>query len=150
MHDEKKSLALSVVGSFSYLVVWQAIGFLILLLLVWFNEVTDVPALVAGKPPSPPDLIRGCIASAGVLISAIISIGQTYLQQRNIVSGMLTICCYCHRIRIDQVAWQRIEEYIGRHSTALFSHGICPECFDRAAGEIGSKEASTPACSPEA
>ena len=89
-----KVLSLSVVDSFSHVAVWQGAGFVILLLLVWFNELTDVPALLAGRPASPPDLARGCISSAGVLFAAIITIGQTYLQQRSIVSGMLTICCY--------------------------------------------------------
>ena len=64
-------------------------------------------------------------------VAGIITIGHTYLQQRNIVSGMLTICCYCHKIRINQEIWQRIEEYIGKHSMALFSHGVCPQCFDK-------------------
>jgi hypothetical protein len=135
MEKSKKRLTLSVMDSFSYVAIWQGAGFLLLLLLVWFNEVVDVVALVAGRPPSPPDIFRGCVSSAGVLIAAIVTIGHTYLQQRNVVSGMLTICCYCHKIQINQALWQRIEEYIGRHSTALFSHGVCPECFDKARHE---------------
>ena len=69
------------------------------------------------------------------IVAAIVTIGHTYLQQRNIVCGMLTICCYCHKIRINQEVWQRIEEYIGKHSMALFTHGVCPECFDNASQE---------------
>jgi hypothetical protein len=50
---------------------------------------------------------------------------------------MLTICSYCNKIRINQSVWERIEEHIGRHSTALFSHGICPTCFEKAKAEEG-------------
>jgi len=42
--------------------------------------------------------------------------------------GILPICAYCRRIRSDADSWQRIEEYVTAHSSARFSHGICPEC----------------------
>jgi CheY-like chemotaxis protein len=46
------------------------------------------------------------------------------------LQGLLPICCYCKCIRNDDNYWQRVEEYIGDHSGAQFSHGICPKCFD--------------------
>ena len=134
---EHKALVLSAMDNFSYVAIWQGAGFSLLLLLVWFNELFDVPSLLAGRPAAAPDLFRGCISTAGVLFAAIVTIGHTYVQQRNIVSGMLTLCCYCHKIQIDQAIWQRIEEYIGKHSLALFSHGVCPECFEKARRDGG-------------
>ena len=44
------------------------------------------------------------------------------------LSGMLPICANCKKIRDDKDYWNRIEIYIGKHSEAEFSHGICPEC----------------------
>lgn len=132
---ERKTLVLSLMDGFSYVALWQGAAFVVLLLLVWFNEIFDMTALFMNRPAAPPDIVRGCLASAGVLVAAIITIGHTYVQQRNIVSGMLTICCYCHKIRINQAVWQRIEEYIGKHSMALFTHGVCPECFEKASQE---------------
>jgi CheY-like chemotaxis protein len=46
------------------------------------------------------------------------------------LQGLLPICCYCKCIRKDDNYWQRVEEYIGEHSDAQFSHGICPTCFE--------------------
>jgi phosphoserine phosphatase RsbU/P len=46
------------------------------------------------------------------------------------LQGLLPICCYCKCIRNDSNYWQRVEEYIGEHSDAQFSHGICPKCFE--------------------
>lgn len=137
MMARNKALRLSASNDFSYIALWQGAGFLLLILLVWFNELVDIPSLFAQRPESPPDLIRGCISTAGVLFAAIITIGHTYVQQRNIVSGMLTLCCYCQKIQINQTVWQRIEEYVGRHSLAIFSHGVCPECFAKARSESG-------------
>ena len=45
--------------------------------------------------------------------------------------GLLPICSYCKNIRGDQNYWQRVEEYISAHSDAQFSHGICPDCYER-------------------
>ena len=45
------------------------------------------------------------------------------------LEGIIPICMYCHKVRNDQEAWDRIETYISRHSAARFSHGICPECL---------------------
>lgn len=47
------------------------------------------------------------------------------------LKGIIPICSYCHKIRNDKEIWERLETYISKHSDALFSHGICPECSDR-------------------
>jgi PAS domain S-box-containing protein len=45
------------------------------------------------------------------------------------LSGLLPICMYCKKIRDDGGYWERIEQYIGTHSDASFSHGMCPDCY---------------------
>lgn len=52
------------------------------------------------------------------------------LRQVKTLEGILPICCYCKRIRDDQNYWQQVESYISRHSSAQFSHGICPGCWE--------------------
>ena len=42
---------------------------------------------------------------------------------------ILTICMYCKKIRDDKQSWQNIKCYITDHTVALYSHGICPDCF---------------------
>ncbi|MEI7730157.1 MAG: PAS domain S-box protein [Verrucomicrobiota bacterium] len=44
------------------------------------------------------------------------------------LSGLLPICASCKRIRDDRGYWETVEGYVGRHSGARFSHGMCPEC----------------------
>jgi DNA-binding response OmpR family regulator len=43
--------------------------------------------------------------------------------------GLLPMCSYCKKIRVDDKYWQQLEGYLTDHSDAEFSHGICPECF---------------------
>jgi hypothetical protein len=44
------------------------------------------------------------------------------------LSGLLPICASCKNIRDDHGYWTRIEKYLSDHSSAVFTHGICPEC----------------------
>lgn len=54
------------------------------------------------------------------------------------LEGIIPICSYCKKIRTDQDYWQQLEAYISEHSEAMFSHGVCPDCFETLiASEIG-------------
>jgi phosphoserine phosphatase RsbU/P len=48
------------------------------------------------------------------------------------LTGMLPICGYCKSIRDDSNYWHQLEEYVSEHSSAEFSHGICPTCLEKA------------------
>jgi phosphoserine phosphatase RsbU/P len=50
--------------------------------------------------------------------------------------GLLPMCSYCKSIRNDGDYWQQLETYIGDHSDAEFSHGICPTCLERVQKEF--------------
>ena len=52
------------------------------------------------------------------------------LAKVNKLEGLLPICSYCKRVRDDGDYWQRVESYIEARSEALFSHGICPDCYE--------------------
>ena len=60
---------------------------------------------------------------------------EEVLSQIKHLEGIIPICSYCKKIRDDHEVWQRLETYICQHSEAVFSHGICPECY-----EVQSKE----------
>jgi len=42
--------------------------------------------------------------------------------------GLIPICAWCKRIRDDEGYWDQLEVYLSKHSEAVFSHGLCPEC----------------------
>lgn len=45
--------------------------------------------------------------------------------------GLLPICSSCKSIRDDKGCWNQLETYIGDHSEAEFSHGVCPQCLEK-------------------
>jgi response regulator NasT len=56
---------------------------------------------------------------------------QEALARVNQLHGLLPMCSYCKKIRDDHNYWQQVETYIANHSDARFSHGICPDCYER-------------------
>jgi hypothetical protein len=47
------------------------------------------------------------------------------------LSGLLTICASCEKIRQNNRYWTQIEAYVRDYTEAEFSHGTCPECEKR-------------------
>ncbi|MFO0699896.1 MAG: response regulator [Nitrospira sp.] len=56
---------------------------------------------------------------------------QRALREVKVLRGLIPICASCKKIRNDGGFWQQIEEYIGEHSEAEFSHGICQPCLKK-------------------
>lgn len=54
---------------------------------------------------------------------------QTRVKQ---LEGILPICSCCKQIRDESDKWQRLEAYITERTDALFSHGLCPACYEEA------------------
>ena len=44
---------------------------------------------------------------------------------------MIPICVYCRKVRDEHNYWDLVESYIQKETGSRFSHGACPECFDR-------------------
>lgn len=67
-------------------------------------------------------------------LQARLRVGERILnlqQEVRQLRGLLPICSYCKKIRDDQNTWTQIEEYVTEHSEALFSHSLCPDCYER-------------------
>ena len=54
---------------------------------------------------------------------------EAALAKVKLLEGIIPICMYCKQIQNDKQSWHQLEAYISEHSEALFSHGICPECY---------------------
>jgi len=61
---------------------------------------------------------------------------QSALADVRTLGGMLPICSSCRKVRDDKGYWSQIESYVSEHSSAEFSHGICPECEKKAYKEL--------------
>ena len=48
------------------------------------------------------------------------------------LKGFIPICAKCKKIRDDDGFWLQLERYIHEHTDVQFSHGYCPDCFEKA------------------
>lgn len=122
---------------------WQVTTFILLILLFWVDQVLDLSSLWFDTEPQPFSLFRGCVATISVIIVAVVSVGNTYLQQKRIISGLLTVCADCRKIRIADDVWEHLDEFISEHSVALISHGICPNCYKKMQAELEGMDPAT-------
>ncbi len=60
------------------------------------------------------------------------------------LSGLLPICAACKGIRNDKGYWMKIEAYLKAHSSAEFTHSICPDCAKRLYPELYNDTDTSP------
>jgi len=56
---------------------------------------------------------------------------QEALSKVKLLSGLLSICASCKKIRNEDGQWEVLETYIRKRSAADFSHGLCRECIQK-------------------
>lgn len=61
---------------------------------------------------------------------------KTTLADTKILRGLIPICVRCKKVKDDKGYWKAVESYIREHSEAEFSHGYCPECYEKAISEV--------------
>ena len=59
--------------------------------------------------------------------SLILELTQTIAEVKTL-SGLLPICSRCKKVRGDHGYWDQIESYLSAHTSATFTHGLCPDC----------------------
>jgi hypothetical protein len=44
---------------------------------------------------------------------------------------LIPICTYCHKVRDENDYWDLVESYIQKETGSRFSHGACPQCYEK-------------------
>jgi DNA-binding response OmpR family regulator len=61
---------------------------------------------------------------------------ENALSEIKTLKGCIPICASCKKIRDDEGYWNQLEAYISKHTDAIFSHGLCPECAENYRAEM--------------
>jgi len=128
---------------FEYIALWQALGFVLLICLIWVHETFDMAALFFGTESTTFDYMGASILTAFVITVGFITIAHTYLQQHRTLQGFITICAYCKKVQINQEMWEQIDAFIEDKSQVTFSHGICPDCLATCLNDADKDKKST-------
>lgn len=62
--------------------------------------------------------------------------------QIKIPTNLRSICCDCKKIRDDNLQWKQFEIFLQEHFDIMFTHGFCPDCFERLQSELKSRTGS--------
>lgn len=111
----------------------EAIAFTGISLLIWLDELLDLPHWLMWAEATPVNWQESLIESLLVAIIGGVIIFYTcrLFRQMKVLEGILPVCASCKKIRDKKGSWHQIEAYIRDRSDADFSHGICPECAEK-------------------
>ena len=70
---------------------------------------------------------------------AVITQLQDAFDRIKTLTGLLPTCSSCKNIRDAEGNWVQMELYIQEHSSARFSHGLCPQCAKKLYPEVFDK-----------
>jgi hypothetical protein len=71
-----------------------------------------------------------CVVITLIVLVLINAAVNAYQKRIETLRGIVPICSYCKQIRDDKGYWNKVEEYVARHTEAKFSHSICPACME--------------------
>lgn len=114
-------------------VLWyQTAAATLVILIIWADEVFDLPHYLLGAPATPINWRECLLESICLLFLLALSLyfSRRFLARVQYLEGLLPICSYCKKVRSGE-EWIPIEAYIARHSGADFTHGLCPACRDQ-------------------
>lgn len=93
------------------------------------------------------DLVRTLARAAAVALGSVRALGRAVraeamrqqaeqgldqaLRDVRTLRGLLPICANCKMIKSADGSWMQIEQYVTTHSSAVFSHGLCPSCITK-------------------
>ena len=114
------------------ILVGEVLGFAALIVLVWLNELLDLPHLVFGTQATPVNWAECLIESLVVAFLAMVVLiwSDALLGRIKYLEGFLPVCRGCRRIRVGD-EWMPFETYVQRHWEEAVSQGLCPDCCEK-------------------
>ncbi|MFZ5495965.1 MAG: hypothetical protein ACOZE5_11615 [Verrucomicrobiota bacterium] len=105
-----------------------AIGFAIIIALIWAVEIARLPHLLYGEAAEF-RWLRVLFRTAVVLAIWVWFHVTTrrLLRRLHELEGFLLVCSWCRRVGHED-RWLTMEEYFGSRLATETSHGICPDC----------------------
>lgn len=111
-------------------------GFGIIIALVWIAEIARLPHHLLGEPDVfywPRVLLRTAIIGS-IWLWMHLTIERLLFRMREL-EELLRICSWCRKIGY-QGRWLTLEEFFGSAFATPTSHGICPDCAEKAKAKI--------------
>jgi len=116
----------------AWIVIAELAGFMLVTLVVWLDELADLPNALFGAPLSSARPQEGWLetsivitACAGVVLSTI----WLFRRIRELES-YIVVCAWCRRVKVND-RWMAFEQYMNEKAHTMTSHGICEDCAEK-------------------
>ena len=126
-------------------VVYQSFGFLAIIALSWFVELTGLHRLILGDHPYISDFRESTLEMLLVLGVWLLVATHTrrLLNHARYLEGFMRVCAWCHRIGQDD-RWVSQEEFFCKSFDTPTTHGICPDCLAQQKQTVGTAPDTAP------
>ena len=110
-------------------VLWQSVGFLIIIVLTWCNAIFDLNRYFFGLDRFEDEFNQTAIATGVIFLLWIFSSYKVYrvVSRLTYLENFLHVCAWCRKIEHES-QWLSLEDHFTRRTGGQTSHGICPEC----------------------
>lgn len=107
----------------------EGAGFLLIVAIIWMDEIFDLPHLLFGAAPTPLRLGEGGLESTLTVAVGIVIVSITYRAFRRIeyLESLVVMCAWCRGVRAQE-EWLTVEAFLERQHNARTTHGICEGC----------------------
>jgi hypothetical protein len=107
----------------------EVTGFVLVAIIIWCNELFDLPHHLLGAPASPTRLGEAGIESLALLMVAIVVIRTTAGLFRRLAeqAQQLITCSACQRVQY-RGEWMEFREYVEETANTRSTDGMCPVC----------------------
>jgi hypothetical protein len=112
-------------------VFWsQSAGFLAIIALSWFDELTGLRSLVLGDHPYISDFRESTLEMLVVLVVWLLVANSTrrLIGQLRHLDAFMRVCAWCRRLDHGG-RWIHLDEFLREGFNTPTSHGICAECL---------------------
>jgi hypothetical protein len=121
-----------IVKSRSWVLWYVSLGFVLMILLSWLDELTGLSYLVFGGEPHVSDWRDAAMQTLLIIVVWVI----VFLVTRRLVThlhyleGFLRVCAWCRKVGY-QDKWLPLEKFFAEGFHVGTTHGMCPDCFKR-------------------
>jgi hypothetical protein len=131
--------------SSSWVLWYECIGFVLILLISWLDQLTGIARHFFGGPEPVTDWRDNILETVLILAvwAAVFVMTKRLVDHSLYLKGLLRICAWCHKIG-HQDKWVPMEQYFAEGFQVHSTHGICPECLKKIEGDTAEFKSKEP------
>jgi len=114
---------------FRYTLALEAAGFLLIIAIIWLDEILDLPRFLLGAAATPLRPGEGFLESVLTLGvgTAVVSITYRAFRRIEYLQSLVVMCAWCRRVRSHD-EWLAVEQFLERQHHSHMTPGICDAC----------------------